>query len=121
MTGAQIGHYRITTPLGKGGMGDVFRARDLNLGREVAVKILPAPYAADPDRRGRFQREAQAASALSHPNIATIYEAGVDNGIVYIAMELVDGERFRDLMTGRCRLLASRTRPSGSCRSRQST
>src|SRR5215510_7684902 len=100
MTGTKIAHYHVTARLGKGGMGEVFRARDLRLGREVALKILPAPYAADPNCRDRFEREAQAASALTHPNIATIYDAGVDNGVAYIAMELVDGERLRDLMTG---------------------
>src|SRR3954454_3172937 len=99
MTGTQISHYRIVALLGKGGMGEVFRARDLRLGREVALKILPARYAGDPKRRSRFEREAQAASALSHPNIATIYEAAVDSGVPYIAMELIDGERLRDLMS----------------------
>lgn len=73
-------------------MGEVFHARDNRLHRDVAIKILPTEFASDPERRGRFEREAQAASALNHPNITTIYDIGEDAGTRYIAMELVEGQ-----------------------------
>jgi len=71
--GARLGSYEILGPLGAGGMGEVYRAKDLKLGREVAIKILPELFAADPDRLARFQREAQVLASLNHPNIAAIY------------------------------------------------
>jgi len=89
--GQQLGAYRILQPIGAGGMGEVFRARDTRLGRDVAVKILPAAWAADPQRRARFEREAQAIAALNHPNICTIHDVGHDRGIDFLVMELVDG------------------------------
>jgi len=81
-------------------MGEVFRATDLRLGRSVALKVLPREFVRDPDRLRRFETEARAASALNHPNIATIYEAGLDDDVPYIAMELVEGRRLRDILTG---------------------
>ena len=90
--GQQLGAYRIVQPIGAGGMGEVYRARDTRLGRDVAVKILPAAWAADPERRARFEREAQAIAALNHPNICTIHDVGHDRGIDFLVMELVDGE-----------------------------
>lgn len=90
--GQQLGAYRIEQPLGAGGMGEVFRARDTRLGRDVAVKILPAAFAGDPERRARFEREAQAIAALNHSNICTIHDVGHDRGIHFLVMELVDGE-----------------------------
>jgi eukaryotic-like serine/threonine-protein kinase len=95
--GTKLGPYEILAPLGAGGMGEVYRARDERLKREVAVKVLPAELAADADRRARFEREARAASALSHPNILTIYDIGSSNETVYIAMELVEGGTLKDL------------------------
>src|SRR5215831_10969465 len=86
-----IAHYRITAKLGEGGMGEVWRATDTKLGREVAIKILPAAFAADVDRMARFEREAQVLASLNHPNIATIY--GIEQGA--IVMELVDGENLK--------------------------
>src|SRR6202051_931225 len=82
-----IAHYRITAKLGEGGMGEVWRATDTKLGREVAIKLLPDAFAADPDRMARFQREAQVLASLNHPNIAAIY--GVEDRA--LVMELVDG------------------------------
>ena len=96
--GTKLGPYEIAAPLGAGGMGEVYRARDSRLHRDVAVKVLPAELAANPERRSRFEREARAASGLSHPNILTIYDIGSSDHTVYIAMELVDGGTLKDLV-----------------------
>ena len=93
-----MGPYEIVAPIGAGGMGEVYRARDERLKRDVAVKVLPAELAADPERRSRFEREARAASALSHPNILTVYDIGTHDSTVYIAMELVEGGTLKDLV-----------------------
>ncbi|MFY9551836.1 MAG: protein kinase, partial [Thermoanaerobaculia bacterium] len=90
--------YEILAPLGAGGMGEVYRARDERLKRDVAIKVLPAELAADPERRGRFEREARSASALSHPNILTVFDIGAVDSTVYIAMEMVDGGTLKDLV-----------------------
>jgi serine/threonine protein kinase len=95
--GHQIAHYQIVEKLGEGGMGVVYRAIDIKLGRPVAVKILQSTAALDPDRQRRFLQEARSTSSLNHPNIVTIYEAGASGKIVYIAMELVSGRTLRDL------------------------
>jgi eukaryotic-like serine/threonine-protein kinase len=101
MTGQTLGPYRILAKLGEGGMGVVYRAHDPRLDRDVALKLLPAEYAADADRRARFDREARAAAALNHPNICTIHEVGEVDGQVYIAMELLDGATLSEcLATG---------------------
>jgi eukaryotic-like serine/threonine-protein kinase len=96
--GSRLGPYEILAPLGAGGMGEVYRARDPRLGREVAVKVLPSSFSSDPDRLRRFEQEARAASALNHPNIVTIYDIGSSDSTFYIAMEFVDGSSLRDLM-----------------------
>jgi len=96
--GTRLGPYEILAPLGAGGMGEVYRAKDPRLGREVAIKVLPASLANDAERLRRFESEARSASALNHPNIVTIHEIGAANGISYIAMELVDGPSLRDLL-----------------------
>src|SRR5262249_31565228 len=96
--GTSLGVYEIVAPLGAGGMGEVWRARDSRLGREVAIKILPADVASDPGRLKRFEKEARAASALNHPNIVTIYDVGTTDSISWIAMERVDGKTLRELL-----------------------
>jgi len=96
--GTRLGPYEIVAPIGAGGMGEVYRARDERLKRDVAIKVLPAELAEDAERRSRFEREARAASGLSHPNILTIYDIGTAAENVYIAMELVDGGTLKDLV-----------------------
>jgi len=93
--GQQLGSYEITALLGKGGMGEVYRARDPRLGREVAVKVLPVAYSTDADRLRRFEQEARAVGKLNHPNVLTVYDVGVHNGAPYIVTELLDGEELR--------------------------
>jgi eukaryotic-like serine/threonine-protein kinase len=95
LAGGRIGHYEILGTLGAGGMGEVFRARDTSLGRDVALKILPETLASDPEKARRLEREARAASALNHPNIVTVYEVGSADGRSYIVMELVEGKTLR--------------------------
>ena len=97
--GTHLGAYEILAPIGAGGMGEVYRARDTRLGREVAVKVLPSALASDPERLKRFEREARSASSLNHPNIVTIYDIGSTDSVSYIAMELVQGEPLRALLT----------------------
>ena len=89
---SRLGPYEIVAPLGAGGMGEVYRARDTRLGREVAVKVLPEPFASNPDRLARFEREAKAVAALSHPNILGIHDYGTHEGVTYAVMELLEGE-----------------------------
>ena len=96
--GSRLGHYEVLAPLGAGGMGEVYRARDTRLGREVAIKVLPAALSGDPERLKRFEREARSASSLNHPNIVTIYDIGSADSVSYIAMELVQGEPLRAVL-----------------------
>jgi serine/threonine protein kinase len=91
----KISHYSISSQLGAGGMGEVYRARDPRLNRDVAIKILPASFANDEDRLGRFEQEALATSALNHPNILTVYDIGTHEGAPYIVAELLEGEDLR--------------------------
>jgi Tol biopolymer transport system component len=95
--GSRFGPYEIIAPLGAGGMGEVYRARDSRLGREVALKVLPAELSDHPDRLSRFEQEARSASALNHPNIVTVHDIGRSDSTSYIAMELVDGKTLREL------------------------
>ena len=95
--GARLGPYEILEPLGAGGMGEVYRARDSRLGREVALKVLPMELALDPERLARFEQEARSASALNHPNIVTVHDIGTSDATSWIAMELVDGRTLREL------------------------
>jgi Tol biopolymer transport system component/tRNA A-37 threonylcarbamoyl transferase component Bud32 len=95
-TGERLGPYEVTSPLGSGGMGDVYRARDTRLSREVAIKILPAKMARDEERQRRFEVEAQAASALNHPNIVAVHDIGSHNGTPYVVQELLEGETLRE-------------------------
>jgi serine/threonine protein kinase len=99
-SGTRLGRCEIRAQLGAGGMGEVYLARDTELDRKVAIKILPADVATNHDRMRRFAQEAKAAAALNHPNIAHIYEIGKSQGVNFIAMEFVDGETLRDKMHG---------------------
>ena len=96
--GSRLGPYEILAPLGAGGMGEVYRARDTRLSREVAIKVLPGDVASDPSRLKRFETEARSASALNHPNIVTIYDIGSVDSVSYITMELVEGKTLRELV-----------------------
>ena len=98
--GTKLGPYEIQAPIGAGGMGEVYRARDTRLNRDVAIKILPASFSADPDRLQRFAQESRAAAALNHPNILSIYDIGEDRGAPYVVSELLEGETVRERLRG---------------------
>src|SRR5438094_5418043 len=91
-----IAQYTIVSKIGEGGMGEVWRARDAKLGRDVAIKVLPAAFSENSERLRRFEQEAQAAGALNHPNILSIYHIGTHNGAPYIVSELLEGEELRE-------------------------
>jgi Tol biopolymer transport system component/predicted Ser/Thr protein kinase len=99
--GRRLSHYEIVSRIGSGGMGEVYRARDLSLGRDAAIKVMQTGFASEPERLKRFEREARAAAALNHPNIATVYEIGAHEGTHFIAMELVEGRTLRELLEER--------------------
>ena len=94
--GTAIGRYEILGPVGAGGMGEVYRARDSKLQRDVAIKLLPASFAGDPDRRARFEREAQAIAALSHPNVLAVHDTGLHDGQLFIVTELLEGDTLAE-------------------------
>ena len=94
--GTRLGPYEIAALIGKGGMGEVYRATDTNLKRQVAIKVLPASVSGDPDRLARFQREAEVLAALNHPNIAAIYGLEKSGGTIALIMELVEGPTLAD-------------------------
>src|SRR5271170_4490144 len=93
--GTKLGPYEIKSQVGAGGMGEVYRARDTRLGRDVALKILPESFARDSDRLRRFEQEAQAVAALNHPNILAIFDVGHLNGAPFLVSELLEGESLR--------------------------
>src|SRR5438445_1447017 len=93
-----IGNYKITASIGAGGMGEVFRARDTRLNRDVAVKVLPKDFVADTDRLCRFEQEAKTLAALNHPNVLTIHDAGIHEGAPYLVSELLEGRTLREEM-----------------------
>ena len=95
----RLGPYEIVVAIGAGGMGDVYRAKDSRLGRDVAIKVLPPSFADDSDRRARFEREAQAVAALSHPNVIAIFDTGLYENQLYVVMELLAGQTLRERLT----------------------
>src|ERR1700730_3487753 len=92
ISGTKLGPYEIIAPLGAGGMGEVYRARDTRLDREVAIKVLPSHLSQSPDLRARFEREAKAISGLQHPNICVLYDVGRQDGVDFLVMEYLQGE-----------------------------
>src|SRR5271167_71422 len=102
--GSKLGPYEIVAPLGAGGMGEVSRARDTRLGRDVALKILPESFARESDRLIRFEQEARAVAALNHPNILAVFDIGTHNGSPFLVSELLEGETSRAVLDrGACR------------------
>lgn len=99
-TNTKLGRYEIHSQIGAGGMGEVYRARDPKLGRDVAIKVLPADFSADPDRVRRFEQEAQAAGTLNHPNILSIYDVATHDSSLYVVSELLEGETLRERLDG---------------------
>src|SRR5262245_38635391 len=98
--GNRLGPYEIVAPIGAGGMGEVYRAKDPRLGRDVAIKVLPASFSSDPDRLKRFEQEARAAGVLNHPNITVVYDIGSHDGALYGVQELLEGETLRAELAG---------------------
>src|SRR5262245_22999410 len=98
--GSRVGSYEIVAPIGAGGMGEVYRAHDPRLGRDVAIKVIPASFASDPDRTRRFEQEARAAASLSHPNILAVHDVGTFESTPYIVSELLSGVTLRERMGG---------------------
>ena len=96
ITGSRLGPYEISAAIGAGGMGEVYRARDTQLGRDVAIKVLPSFLPADPDRLRRFEQEARAAAALNHPNILVVFQLGTHDGVPYLVSELLEGSTLRE-------------------------
>jgi len=91
-SGTKLGPYEIVSPLGADGMGEVYRARDARLGRDVAVKVLPAAFSRDPERLRRFEQEARTTAALNHPNILAVFDIGTHEKSLYVVTELLEGE-----------------------------
>src|SRR5512134_3016457 len=94
--GSRVGPYEVVSPLGAGGMGEVYRGRDTRLGRDVAIKILPAGFAGNDELRARFEREARSISSLNHPNICTLHDVGRQEGLLYLVMEKIEGDSLAD-------------------------
>src|SRR5229473_5684173 len=100
-SGSKLGPYEVQSPLGAGGMGEVYRARDTRLGRDVALKILPESFARESDRLHRFEQEARAVAALNHPNILAVFDVGRHNGSPFLVSELLEGETLRAVLDPR--------------------
>ncbi|MDQ6891759.1 MAG: protein kinase [Acidobacteriota bacterium] len=100
VSGSRLGPYEILAPIGAGGMGEVFRARDPRLGRDVAIKVLPGSFSSDPERMRRFEQEARAAGVLNHPNVTAVYDIGTHDGAPYVVQELLEGETLRTRLSG---------------------
>jgi len=100
--GSRLGPYEVVAPIGAGGMGEVYRAKDARLGRDVAIKVLPASLSDDPDRLKRFEQEARAAGVLNHPNVTIVYDIGSESssGAPYVVQELLEGETLRAELAG---------------------
>ena len=118
--GSKLGPYEILGPIGAGGMGEVYRAKDPRLGREVAIKVLPASFSQDADRLRRFEQEAKAAGVLNHPNITAVYDIGQHDGAPYVVQELLEGETLRATLAGGP-LLAAQGRSTTRSRSRRAS
>ena len=114
--GTKLGPYEIVAPIGAGGMGEVYRAKDTRLGRDVALKILPESFAREPDRLRRFEQEARAVAALNHPNILAILDIGQQDGSPFLVSELLEGESLRAVLDRGA--LPQRRRSNMECRSR---
>src|SRR6266508_1458218 len=98
--GSRLGPYEVLTLIRAGGMGEVYRAKDSRLGRDVAIKVFPASFSADPDRLRRFEQEARAAGVLNHPNITAVYDVGTHEDAPYVVQELLEGETLRTALSG---------------------
>jgi eukaryotic-like serine/threonine-protein kinase len=98
--GTRLGAYEILGPIGAGGMGEVYRAHDARLGRDVAIKVLPSSLSGDPSLLARFEREAKAIGPLNHPNIVNVHDVGTERGVAYVVMELLEGETLRARLQG---------------------
>src|SRR5258705_13294614 len=98
-SGMKLAHYEILAPLGAGGMGEVYRARDVRLERDVAIKVLPEQLASSPEARARFEREAKVLASLSHPNLVAIFDVGTEQGICFAVMEFLAGETLFDVLS----------------------
>src|SRR5213594_987733 len=98
--GTKLGRYEIRSKIGEGGMGEVYLARDEKLNRDVAIKVLPATFSQDAERLRRFEQEAQATSALNHPNILAVYDVGTHDGAPYVVSELLEGQTLRQRTSG---------------------
>src|SRR3989442_5140012 len=98
MIGTSLNHYEVTAKIGAGGMGEVYRARDTRLGRDVAIKVLPNEFASDGARMKRFEQEARTLAALNHPNILVIHDTGIHDGAPYLMSELLEGHTLRQVM-----------------------
>src|SRR3981081_2870952 len=110
--GTRLGPYEILAPIGSGGMGEVYRAKDSRLGRDVAIKVLPSSFSADPERLRRFEQEARAAGLLNHPNITAVYDIGTENQAPYVVTELLEGGTLLGALAGG-RLSRERYPPPG--------
>jgi len=109
----RLGHYEVLGPLGVGGMGEVYRARDTRLDRTVAIKVLPEGFSRDASRLARFEREAKALAALSHPGILSVHDFGVHEGTAYAVTELLEGETLRERLAGGALLQGRDLAPRG--------